>query len=186
MSDSTNMSDSAARSYTALFVLLEMLGGKLRLALGKSGVVIDYPVNRPGQNSVECYTLAVLAFILVAGFFTVTIGGYLGSHAWSLALALPLGLLLAFVAFHIQFFGFAFIYHRLQAIYFFSPSAPEQLSAGFYLNFFTLCALGLAFTGCPALIVIAIPWLLWAAINSIAATILFAGDFIALLNENTE
>ena len=171
MSDSSTIPEPGSRSYTALFVLLEMVAGKLRLALGKSGVVIDYPVNRPGQNSVECYTLAVLAFILVAGFFTVTIGEFMGSQAWSLTLAL----LLAFVAFHIQFFGFAFIYHRLQAIYLFPPSAPEQLPAGFYLNFFTLFALGLVFTGCFALIVIAIPWLLWAGINFIAATILFNG-----------
>jgi len=180
------MSDSAARSYTSLFVLLGKVSKGLRRSVGKNAGSIDYPVNRPGQNSVECYTLAVLAFILVAGFFTVTIGEFMGSQAWSLALALPLGLLLAFVAFHIQFFGFAFIYHRFQAIYLFPPSAPEQLPAGFYLNFFTLCSLGLVFTGCPALIVIAIPWLLWAGINFIAAIILFAGEFIALLNGNTE
>ena len=186
MSDSSTIADPAARSYTALFVLLgKMLEGWCR-ATGIDGNDIDYPVNRPGQNSMECYTLAALAFFLLLGFFTVVIGGLLGSHGWSFALALPLGFLLTFGALHVQFFGFAFIYHRLQAICLFPPSAPAELSAGVYLNFFTLFALGLVFTGCPALIVVAAPWLLWAGINFCAASILFAANFISQLKGNAE
>ena len=186
MSDSATTSDPAARSYTALFVLLCRMTNGLRGTMGKGGRDIDYPVNRPGQNSMECYVLSVLVFSLLLGFFTVVIVGLLGSHAWSFALALPLGFLLTFVVLHILFFGFAFIYHRLQSIHLFSPSAPEELPVGVYLNFFTLFAIGLAFTDCRIFLAVATPWLLWASINFIAAIILFAGEFISLLSGEPE
>lgn len=175
MSNFTTTSDPAARSYTALFVLL----GGLR---GSRGAGIDYPVNRAGQNVVECYTLAVLVFILMTGFFVVTLGEFLGSQAWSFALALPLGSLLTFVVLHLLFFGFEFMYFCLKSIHFFSPDAPAQLPAGVYLSFFSLFAIWLVFTGHSALIIVAIPWLIWAAINTLAGLILFARGFMSQLS----
>ena len=171
MPDFTTTCDPAARSSTSLFVLL----GGLR---GSRSAGIDYPVNRAGQNSVECYTLATLVFILMTGFFVVTLGEFLGSHAWSFALALPLGSLLTFIVLHLLFVGFELIYHCLKSIHFFSPGAPSQLPAGVYLSFFSLFAIWLVFTGHFALIIVAIPWLIWAAINTLAGLILFAGGFM--------
>lgn len=175
--------DPAARSYTALFVLLGRLSNGVR---GKRVGKIDYPVNRAGQNSLECYTLAMLVFILVTGFFAVIIGELMGSHVWSYILALPLASLLTFILLQLLFFGFSFIYRCLKSINFFSPNAPEQLPAEVYLSFFTLCAAGLAVTGNPALISIAVPWLIWVCINFVARVILFAGGFMTQLRGESE
>lgn len=183
MSDSTTICDPVARSHTALFVLLGSLSSGVMLKRTRS---IDYPVNRAGQNSVECYTLAMLVFILLTGFFAGAIGEFLGSHVWSFALALPLGSLLTFVVLHLLFFGFAFLYRCLKSIHFFSPGAPEQLPVGVYLSFFTLFAGALMFTGNPVLIVAAIPWLIWAAMNTLAGLILFAGGFLSQLSGESE
>jgi len=136
---------------------------------------VEYPVNLPGQNAAECYTLAALAFLLTAGPPTVVIGKLLGGHFWSFALALPIGALLAFVAFHLLFFGFAYLYRRLRSLRWTPPSAPQKLPDGFYLNFFTLCALTLVVTGDPFLIAIATPWLAWFILNLLAGMVLFAG-----------
>jgi len=183
MSNPTSNCDPAARSHTALFVLLGRMFSGVAV---KSARNIDYPVNRAGQNSVECYALAILTFVLTTGSFAVTIGGLLGSHVWSFALALPLGCMLTFFVLHLLFFGFAFIYRCLKSIYLFSPSAPEQLPVGFYLFFFTLFAVGIVITGKPAMIAVAAPWLIWAAANFLAGLILFAGGFISQLNGESE
>lgn len=181
MSFSASSPDLASRSYTALFVLAGTLANKANRTADETDDDINYPINRPGQNSVECYTLAVLAFSLGTGFFTVVIGGVLGSHLWSFALALPLGFLLAFLALHILFFGFAFIYRRLRAIHLVPRSAPEKLPAGFYLCFFTLFALAIASSGNLALVAVAAPWLTWLIINFFAWMILLVAGFISQL-----
>lgn len=175
MSTHSITSDSASRSHTALFVLLgKMLRAPCREP-GKNGDRIEYPANRPGQNAVECYTLATLALILFAGLPAVVIGKLLGGHFWSFVLALPLGALVAFVAFHLLFFGFASIYRRLRRLGLVPSSAAEKLPDGVYLNFFTLCSLAAVFTGDPFLIAIATPWLAWFIVNLLAGIILLVG-----------
>lgn len=175
--------DPTSRSYTALFVLLERLFGDVTRKYKKD---IDYPVNRAGQNSVECYTLAILVFVLMTGFFTVSICEFMGSQLWSYALAIPLGSLLTFVVLHLLFFGFSFIYRCLKYIHFFSPNGPKQLPVGVYLGFFTAFAVVLILTGNPLLIATAIPWLIWAVTNFIASTILFAGKLMSQLSRESE
>lgn len=175
MATSMSISNPAARSHTALFVLFGKMSNIRHREPRERGDRIEYPVNQPGQNAVECYTLAALAFILTAGLPTVVIGRSLGGHGWSFILAFPLGALLAFGAFHILFFGFAYIYRRLRRLSLIPPSAPQKLPDGVYLNFFSLSALAAAFTGDTALIVIATPWLAWFIFNFLAGAILFAG-----------
>ncbi len=179
MSDPATICDSAARSYTALFV---WLGEWSNGAKAKQEPGIDYPVNRAGQNSAECYTLAALVFFLMTGFFTVLIGDQMGAQLWAYGLAIPMASLLTFVVLHLLFFGFAFIYHCLKSIHMFSPHAPEQLPVGVYLGFFTLCAVALVFTGDPAFAAVAIPWLIWACLNFVAWIILFAREFVLQLS----
>ncbi|NOY00937.1 MAG: hypothetical protein GXP30_14600 [Verrucomicrobia bacterium] len=179
MSDPATICDPAARSYTALFVLLTRWSSG---ASAKEASGIDYPVNRVGQNPVECYTLAALVFFLMTGFFTVLIGDQLGAQLWSTALAIPMASLLTFVVLHLIFLGFALIYHCLKSVYFFSPHAPEQLPAGVYLGFFTLCAVGLVCSGNSELVAVAVPWLIWASLNFVAGLILFAEKFLSQLS----
>lgn len=176
------MPDPATRSHTALFVLAGRILNARHLPEKDANYCDrDFPVNRPGQNAAECYVLAILAFILTTGFFTVTTGDLLGSHFWSFALALPLGVLLTFIALHLQFFGFAFIYHCLRSIYLVPRSAPKKVPVPVYLCFFTLFAAVIAYSGKLSLIIVAAPWLTWASINFFAWMILLVTGFISLL-----
>lgn len=175
MSASTFPSNPAARSHTALFVLLGKMSNTQCRKPRENGDRIEFPVNQPGQNAVECYTLAALAFILTAGLPTVVIGRSMGGHFWSFVLALPLGALLAFVTFHILFFGFAYIYRRLHTLHLVPSSAPQKLPEEVYLNFFTLVALAIVFSRDPILIAIATPWLAWFISNLLAGIVLFTG-----------
>lgn len=183
MSESAPIIDSAKRSHTALFVLLARICKKTGCRSNRN---IDYPVNRAGQNAVECYSLALLVFVLVTGFFVLILADVLGSQIWSFALALPLSLLLTFFVMHILFFGFAFIYRCLKSIDLFPSSAPKQLPAGFYLFFFTVFAVGIFIAGKPALKLVAAPWLIWALAEFLARLILFTGELNSRLNEESE
>jgi len=172
--------EPATRSHTALFVLLGKTRGNRSGDAGAKAERIVYPVNRPGQNAAECYTIAALAFLLTAGPPTVVIGRSLGGHVWSFALAVLLAALCAFVAFHILFFSFAFIYRTLHRLGLLPSCAPRKLPDAVYLNFFTALAVIVWFTGDPWLMASAIPWLAWFLVNLLAGTILLASRIPAL------
>lgn len=183
MPDSSISCDPAARSYTALFVLL----GRLFAVLGgERGKDIVYPVNRPGQNVVECYTLAGLAFGLLTGLFAVHLSEFFGANIWSYALAMPLATLGTFVSLHALLFGFAFIYHLLKFICLFPASAPQQVPVGVYLLFFTGLALLMVQSGECVFIIIAAPWLIAVFLNSGCALILFAENFVSQIRGGVE
>ena len=178
MSDSTDTYDPAARSYTALFVLLGKLPGIL---CGTKEQQIVYPVNRPGQNTVECYSLATLVFVMLTGFFIYVFAQAMGLAIWSYVFALPLAVLATFVSLHGLFFGFSLLYRILKSLHFFPPSAPEQLPVGVYLLFFTAFAVLLLLSGKWVLGALALPWLIGSVLNFFSAIILFARSFVLQL-----
>ncbi len=168
--------EPGSRSHTALFVLLDKIPGiRSGEPREKTGGIV-YPVRRPGQNAAECYTLAALSFLLIAGPATVLIGRFLGGCYWSFALAFLLASLGAFVAFHLLFFGFAFLYRTLHRLELLPSRAPGKLPETVYLHFFTLLALAVVFTEDPWLVASAIPWLAWFLLNLLAGTILFVSN----------
>lgn len=189
---SVSKCDPAARSQTALFAVLGSLVNGIRgltggdEGQGKCHGAIDYPVNRPGQNVVECYTLAALIFFLLTGCFTIVLAEVFGASIGAYFLAFPLAMLLTFVSLHLLFFGFEFIYQQLKAIQFFPSSAPECLPPGVYLAFFTLVSLALMLSGNAIAMIIAIPWLFGALLNFLCVLIIFARDFFSQLKGGAE
>lgn len=178
--------DPATRSHTALFVVFGSLLNKLREVRGKGADDIEYAVNRPGQDTVECYTLAALTFVLLTGYFTVVIGESWGAVLWSFVAAFPLAVMLTFVTLHLLFFVLDFIYRSLKSIGFFPPAAAEEMSAWVYLFFITLLALFMVSSGKWALIFIATPWLIGVALNFVCSLIFFAGNFISQIKGDFE
>lgn len=168
--------DPAARSYTALFRVLSNLLAGLR-AKGGGGIV--YPVNRKGQNVVECYTLAGLTFVLQTSCFIDAVAGLLGGGLWSFVVAVPLAFMLTFVTLHLVFFSFDYVYNALKLIHLIPASASKQLPVAVYLLFFTGMAVAMVFSGKEFLILAASPWLFAFVMNSVCAVILFAGKFIS-------
>ncbi len=178
--------DPAARSHTALFVVFGSLLDKLREVRGKGVDGIEYAVNRPGQDTVECYTLAVLTFVLLTGYFTVAVGESWGAALWSFVVAFPLAVMLTFVTLHVLFFGFAFIYRCLKSIGFFLPGAAGEIPAGLHLLSVTLLALFMVSSGKWALIFFATPWLIGVALNFVCSLVFFTGNFISQIKGDPE
>ncbi|MCF6311529.1 MAG: hypothetical protein L3J39_03675 [Verrucomicrobiales bacterium] len=158
-----------------------MLAALMASITKKSANRVVYPVNKPGQNAWECYTLSGLTFIMLMGYFMVLIGELFGAGLGSYLLGALIALALTFIALHLVLIIFSLIYHVLKSIQFFPPSAPQQIPLGIYLFALTLFALALFCSGKVVWMLIALPWLIGLVLNSACESVFFFKNFIAQL-----